>query len=164
MKKVSIIVGVVILIGAAYILGGKRAIDESGLKNDSIQSNGLNVTADYSGQGLTAFPDEVLGKSETTILDLSDNKLTGALPAEIKELSELRELDVSENRMTGIPAEIGQLSKLMILDYSNNQITGLPMELANLTQLELLDLRGNNVNKQDLTKIKSMLKNTTIKI
>lgn len=164
MKKAWIIIGVVILVGAAYFLGGKRAIDDSGLKNDSIQSNGLNVTVDYSGQGLTAFPGDVRGKTETTILDLSDNKLTGALPAEIKELSELRELDVSENHMTGIPAEIGQLSKLMILDYSNNQITGIPMELANLTRLELLDLRGNNVSRQDLSKLKKTLKNTTIKI
>jgi Leucine-rich repeat (LRR) protein len=164
MKKAWILVVVGLLVVAVYFLGGRNKVDDSGILKDSLQSNGLNVPVDYSGQGLTSFPQDVLKQTDTTILDLSNNKLTGSLPAEIKNLTELRELDVSNNRMTGIPAEIGQLSKLMILDYSYNGITGIPMELGNLTQLKLLDLRGNEISKQDLARIKPFLKDTTIKL
>lgn len=119
-------------------------------------------TADYSGKGLTAFPKDLLKDKSITVLDLSNNDLTGSIPGEIHDLTNLVELNLSNNRMTGIPAEVGQLRKLKILNYANNNITGLPNELGNLTQLEILDLSGNNVSQQDLNGIRSKLLNTKI--
>lgn len=126
-------------------------------------TSGANV-ADYSGKGLTKFPKEVLSKTNTTVLNLSNNNLTGALPAEIHNLTKLEELYVNDNQMTGIPAEVGQLRHLKILNYANNKITGLPMELGKLTQLQVLDLTGNNPSQQDISQIKAKLTNTQIKI
>lgn len=119
-------------------------------------------TADYSGKGLTAFPKDLLKDKSITVLNLSNNDLTGSIPAEIHDLTNLVELNLSNNRMTGIPAEVGQLRNLKILNYANNNITGLPNELGNLTQLEVLDLSGNNVSQQDLAQIRSKLLNTKI--
>lgn len=128
------------------------------------QSTSAN-TADYSGQGLSSFPKQVLNNTKITSLNLSNNNLTGALPAEIRTLTNLQTLDVSNNNMTGIPAEIGQLSKLRVLNYANNQITGLPNELGNLSQLQIFDLSGNpKVSQQDLSGIRAKLPNTTIKL
>jgi Leucine-rich repeat (LRR) protein len=108
------------------------------------------VVVDRSGQGLSRFPSELLERTDIEELDISNNQMTGALPAEIGQLSKLRVLDASDNAFTGIPAEIGQLSQLEVLDFSNNQLTGLPHELGNLKELKELDLSGNDVSAFDL--------------
>lgn len=120
------------------------------------------VRLDLSGTGLTKVPAYVFDRTELEELDLSDNSLTGALPAEIRHLQRLRVLDASGNRMTGVPAEIGQLSALQDLDLSENELTGLPLELGNLQNLRRLDLRGNAVSQQDLAAIRARLKDTEI--
>ncbi len=114
-----------------------------------------------SGQGLTRLPAYVLDRRDLTQLDISNNALDGALPAEIRQLSKLRALDASDNQMTGVPAEIGQLSNLEVLDLSNNQLTGLPYELGNLQNLKTLHLAGNDVSQQDLAIIREKLPKTT---
>ena len=169
-KGVLLIIGLIIVAGGVgYGLNGKNT-DSSSTSSDkntpgsSSQTASSGQTADYSGKGLTEFPKEVLSKKSTTVLDLSNNNLTGSLPAEIHDLVNLVELNVSNNQMTGIPAEVGQLKKLKILNYANNKITGMPNELGNLTQLEVLDLSGNNVSQQDLAQIKAKLTNTQIKL
>ena len=115
---------------------------------------------DYSDSGYTEFPKDILTKTDTVELDLSDNNLTGSLPGGIRFLTELQVLNVSGNNMTGIPAEIGQLSNLRILNYSDNGITGLPNELGNLENLEVFNLSGNNPSQQDLNAIRNKLSPT----
>ena len=162
---------IVLLIGVAIIAaGGSYLLFSDNDKSSDTQSGRSTSTpasaqADYSGKGLTKFPKEVLDQTNLVILDISDNNLTGALPAEIRHLTKLEELNVSNNKMTGIPAEVGQLSKLKTLNYANNQITGLPQELGNLTQLEVLDLRDNpKISQYDLSLISPKLPNTDIKL
>lgn len=115
------------------------------------------LALDLSNQGLTKVSGDVFLRTNLVSLDISHNKLTGALQAEVRHLSNLRTLDMSDNQFTGVPAEVGQLSKLEVLDLSNNQLTGLPYELGNLSNLKVLDLRGNNYAKQDLDIIKAKL-------
>ncbi|KKU10403.1 MAG: Leucine-rich repeat-containing protein 40 [Parcubacteria group bacterium GW2011_GWB1_46_8] len=111
---------------------------------------GLGEYTNLSGKGLTEFPMGILKQTSMEELDLSDNQLTGAFPAEIKNLANLKVLRASNNRLTGIPAEIGQITQLEILDFSFNQITGLPNEIANLKNLKVLNLRGNIPSQQDM--------------
>ncbi len=119
---------------------------------------------DASGQGLTTISAEFfLSHAALESLDLSDNALTGALPAEIGRLQRLKTLDVSGNAMTGVPAEIGRLKDLETLDLSDNRLTGLPLELGELTQLRVLDLTGNPVSEQDLAQIAARLTDTDIR-
>ena len=76
------------------------------------------------------------------VLDLSGNQLRyGSIWPEFGDLSRLRVLDLSDNRMlTAIPAELGNLSGLEILDLSGNDLANLPPELGSLTSLRVLDL------------------------
>lgn len=123
------------------------------------------VSVDESGKGLTKAPGDIFSQTSIRELDLSNNNLTGALPAEIRHLQKLEVLDISNNKMTGLPAELGQLSRLRVLNASHNQLTGLPHELGNLQQLELLDLSGNDISPQDLDIIRGKLpKSTQIKL
>jgi Leucine-rich repeat (LRR) protein len=117
---------------------------------------------DLSLQNLTAVDDEVFSRTELTLLDLSNNNLSGSLQGEIRFLQNLKTLDLSDNNWTGVPAEIGQLEKLEVLDLSNNPITGLPHELGSLQNLQLLDLRSTNYSKDDLEIIKKTLPASTV--
>lgn len=120
------------------------------------------IRLDFSSGGLEKVPPLVFDRTDLEELDLSGNRLTGALPAEIRRLRNLRWLDASGNLMTGVPAEIGQLTELEDLDLSNNKLTGLPLELGNLQKLRRLDLRGNDISRQDLDAIRAQLKSAEI--
>ena len=112
---------------------------------------------DLSGREYTRVPMEIFDNYEISILDLSDNEFTGALPAEVRSLQKLRVLDLSDNEFTGVPAEIGQLRMLEKLDLSNNPITGLPHELGRLQKLRVLNLQNTNYSSYDLSIIKRTL-------
>lgn len=136
-----------------------NAIDSAKEAKDAIEGRGADegTTLNLSGQKLSSVPKYVFERTNLTNLNLSNNLLSGSLPAEIRLLSKLRSLDLSNNNFTGVPAEIGQLSQLEILDLSGNAITGLPHELANLKNLKSLDLRNTSYSKADLEIIKKGL-------
>lgn len=116
-----------------------------------------NNVLDLSNTNLDKLPMSVLNNFNLTELNISQNNITGALPAEIKDLRRLKVLNASNNLMTGVPAEIGQLKNLEVLDLSNNELTGLPNELGNLKKLRILNLSGNDYSTQDLDVIKKGL-------
>lgn len=137
-------------------------MDRGGVLRFTRIAEAAGATLDLSGTNLSSVPQEVFSRRELIRLDLSDNALTGALPAEVRQLVSLQELDLSGNRFTGVPAEIGQLSRLTRLDLSDNPITGLPYELGNLSALTELDLRGTQYSKIDLDIIRAKIPQTTI--
>ncbi|MEK7595201.1 MAG: leucine-rich repeat domain-containing protein [Patescibacteria group bacterium] len=128
---------------------------------DSEEQRAINIatvnTLDLSNKGLEKLPSYVPKQTNLEELNLSNNRLIGALPSEIGKLKNLRVLNASNNLMTGVPAEVGQLSKLEFLDLSNNKLTGLPYELGNLENLKVLNLSGNSYATQDLEVIKKSL-------
>jgi len=173
----AMLVGVLLLSGTVFFLSreNSRPVDEKAdftegeavydeesaddSKSDSSARTGR--TLDLSDRGLTQVPTSVFNQTDIEVLDLSHNKLDGALQAEVRHLQNLRVLDLSDNNFTGVPAEVGQLSKLEILDLSNNPITGLPYEIGNLKNLQVLDLRGTNYASQDLEIIRQTLSSET---
>ncbi|XP_048498424.1 receptor-like protein 9DC3 [Beta vulgaris subsp. vulgaris] len=86
-------------------------------------------------------------------LDLSNNQLTGELPASIGNFSNLQYLSLDGNKFTGsIPPEISKCQALLELDLSSNQFSGeIPNEITgnksicNLDEISLLDLSNNTL-------------------
>ena len=161
----------VVAAGAAYGLiyyffFGKNndyVYNQSQNQTNNQQNTGA-ISNDYflnlSNNGLTSLSQSIFDQTNLQELDISNNSLTCAIPAEIRKLKNLIILNAIYNQMTGVPAEIGQLLNLQVLDLSYNQITGLPNELGNLKNLKTLNLSGNAYSQQDLNGIRSKLPTT----
>ncbi|KAI3967174.1 hypothetical protein MKX01_042759 [Papaver californicum] len=83
-----------------------------------------------------------------TIMDLSDNSLSGDIPEELPNLIGLRSLNLSRNHLTGRnPNKIGNMSTLESLDLSKNKLSGyIPQSIVNITFLSHLNLSYNNLS------------------
>ena len=89
------------------------------------------------------------GQGQVIGLDLRNNQLTGALPADLAwdAFTDLEWLDLNGNTLTGpIPAELGDLS-LFVLDLGNNRLSGpIPSQLGNVGSLTEMHLQGNQLS------------------
>jgi len=160
-----LILGVLIASSGFYLYESKIETPEAGEDRSDITTDNSPrpslTSLNRSDQGLTKLPPEILQMTNLQYLDVSSNRLTGALPAEIRHLQNLEILDISNNQMTGLPAELGQLAKLRVLNASNNKLTGIPHELGNLQNLEVLDLSDNDISHEDVKIIREKLPKTT---
>ncbi|XP_062200126.1 brassinosteroid LRR receptor kinase BRL1-like [Phragmites australis] len=89
--------------------------------------------------------------SEVSVLDVSWNLMSGALPAGIMASApaNLTNLSIAGNNFTGDVSayDFGACTNLMVLDWSYNGLssTRLPPSLANCRRLETLDMSGNKL-------------------
>lgn len=98
-----------------------------------------------------AFPGslfEKCGGLDALILNISNNKLSGQIPAEVgKMCRSLQLLDASQNQISGsIPTGVGDLVSLVSLNLSQNLLQGqIPISLGQIRELKFLSLAGNNL-------------------
>ncbi|TYI58331.1 hypothetical protein E1A91_D11G349500v1 [Gossypium mustelinum] len=90
-----------------------------------------------------------LGYTNPCLLNLRNNTMFGELPSTLQNSSRLLMLDLSENRFSGsVPAWIGdKLSKLVVLSLRSNNFDGhIPRKICDLQFLQILDLAHNNIS------------------
>ena len=94
------------------------------------------------------LPAELAMLTRLEALILTDNQLTGTIPIELSQLRELASLDLNENRLRGaIPPELANLTPMVYLDLSDNRFSGaIPIELGALSRLRTLALSSNDLN------------------
>lgn len=119
------------LIALYTATGGPNWVNSDGWNTDRPIGEWHGVVTDDDGRVI--------------IVDLSNNELTGTLPAELGDLSNLAWLDLDYNRLSGsIPSRLGSLDSLLVLRLGSNELTGaIPSELGDLSNLIILGL-GNN--------------------
>ncbi len=173
MKNILIIIVIIAgLSTVTYFIGRNSAVNNNQNIPSKTNTNDVNTPVvsvssnrnvlNLSGRGLTKAPDYIFSQTNLEELNLSNNKIGGALQSQVQNLRNLKILNLSNNNFTGVPAEVGQLKNLEVLNLSNNQLTGLPNELGNLSKLKLLDLSGNNYSEADLQKIKETLPSSAV--
>ena len=109
------------------------------------------------------IPDSLLTLSNLEVLDLSDNLLSGSIPAEgWNNLDSLQWLKLEDNRLTGaIPAALGNLDDLTILWLSGNNLSGcIPEELQDVDSHDLRLLRLRFCNEVEPTPTPGPTNNT----
>ncbi|KAK6156000.1 hypothetical protein DH2020_010248 [Rehmannia glutinosa] len=102
----------------------------------------------FSGSIDNAFASPVeSSQKKLVILDLSQNKLSGTIPAAVGDFGSLQLLNMARNSFLGsIPENIGNLKSLSILDLSENQLNGsIPSEIGGLASLDELRLEKNSL-------------------
>ncbi len=92
-------------------------------------------------------------------LNLSNNNLSGIIPAQISDLTNLQSLDFRGNNIQGwIPESLGAMMNLEILNLGDNQLTGkIPIQLSELTNLTHLHLSNNRLIGNIPSQIKNLI-------
>jgi hypothetical protein len=80
-------------------------------------------------------------------MGLSENRLTGTIPASFSALTQVRYLYLTQNQLSGVlPAFLGSFTQLRELRLEANLFTGsIPASLGNLSALQLLQLQNNRL-------------------
>ncbi|KAJ6868227.1 hypothetical protein NC651_033321 [Populus alba x Populus x berolinensis] len=88
-----------------------------------------------------------IGSDTFSVLDLSNNLLTGWIPNCLMNFTSLNILNLASNNFSGkIPSSIGSMLNLQTLSLHNNSFVGeLPLSLRNCSHLVFLDLSSNKL-------------------
>lgn len=136
-----------------------RALNFTGLGlNGSIPDGSIGMltalkSLDLSNNFLTGgIPADFASLTSLSILLLSNNGFNGSLPSDLAGLTQLKTLDISHNKLesggTSSAADsLGALQSLRVLNLSNNQFSSNNFPfLANCSTLQALDLSANSIN------------------
>ena len=129
---------------------GANWTDNTNWLSNAALSQWYGVTTDVSGR--------------VTVLYLTDNNLSGEIPADLGDLTNLQNLYLWQNNLSGeIPAELGGLTSLQILFLEDSNLSGeIPAELGGLTSLQSLYLAQNGLSGEipaelgDLTNLRTL--------
>lgn len=119
-----------------------------GLTHKSVNTEGHITSLDLSNKKLTgALPAEIGYLTHLTHLYLNNNDLKGKIPKDVGNLTNLEMLYLNHNKFSGeIPKEFGKLIHLLSFYLNNNQLKGnIPNEIKNLISLEFLNLDHNEL-------------------
>ena len=114
----------------------------TGGDNWAERTNWLTDKHVTTWHGVIAFDGRV------SVVNLSENNLTGEIPNELGSLSHLRRLYLQRNGLSGlIPASLGNLAMNEALFLHRNALSGeIPAELGNLSNLRWLALNANQLS------------------
>ncbi|XP_030520137.2 receptor-like protein 54 [Rhodamnia argentea] len=92
-----------------------------------------------------AIPETIGSLKQLKLLNLSNNILSGPLPSFLANLTNLESLDLSQNRLSGeIPQELTQLTSLAVFNVSYNRLTGPIPQSQQFATFENNSYKGNS--------------------
>jgi adenylate cyclase len=112
------------------------------------------VDLDLSFNSITNLPDEIGGLKNLEKFLITNNRLSGSLPAAFSKLFSLRELDIKYNAVSNIDI-ISELPKLEILSADHNSISQF---IGFFERIRSLKLNSNPITKFELVQSVPTLK------
>ena len=140
-------------------LQGNYRLDDKGTTTATNHTDDDEITGGLDG----SIPEELGNLADLRSLSLSQNDLSGEIPATLGNLTAyLTELYLGENDLDGsIPAELGNLNekleRLHLENQRGDKLTGnIPENLGSLNNLEELYLNGNKLDGEIPTTFQSL--------
>jgi hypothetical protein len=106
----------------------------------------------FSGRGLTVFPENIYDYPNLTKLILSNNKIT-TIPKEILNLKKLKVLDLANNEIKVLHSAVFQLPKLKTLNVYGNQIKKFPKQVFE-SHLNKIIVGKNPIGTEEIEKLR----------
>lgn len=142
---------------------------------DNLLTGGFPETGDAVAASLGQISisnNQLSGKLPASIGDFSGvqkllldgNKFSGSIPPEIGKLQQLSKIDFSSNRFSGeIPPEISKCKLLTFVDISRNELVGeIPKEITGMRILNYLNISRNHLSGSIPGSISSMQSLTSV--
>ncbi|XP_076893807.1 receptor-like protein EIX2 [Bidens hawaiensis] len=144
--------GTFTLLGVPLVQIVDLSFNEFRGKLPSLAYGMFPILLDLSSNSFVGSLDNLLcstGVSETSVLDLGNNNLSGVIPDCWDAWPSLVFINVQNNNFSGeIPRTLGSIPYLHLLNMHGNKIGGrLPPSLMNLTALEILQLSVNELSR-----------------
>ena len=167
-RAIFVFAGLLLLTGGNARAQGTVATDRAALEALYNATGGATWTDNTNWLSAGALSEwhgvSTDGTGRVTDLYLTDNNLSGEIPAELGDLTNLQNLYLWQNNLSGeIPAELGDLSSLLVLFLEDNNLSGeIPAELGDLTNLQSLYLAQNGLSGEipaelgDLTNLQTL--------
>ncbi len=121
-------------------------------------TNGPNWTskANWLNTNVGQWQGVSIAVGRVTVVNLSNNQLSGAIPNEFCDLTALEYLYLSNNNLTGnLPSNFGNMVSLNTIDFTNNQLEGaIPTSILSFIDLADLFIVNNQFDElPDLTSL-----------
>lgn len=98
----------------------------------------------FSSFAPSPYSNNISDLYSASIVDISDNRLSGEIPQWLWSQSWMNSLNLANNNLTGILPSSTNTSNMYALNLSNNSFFGpLPSLLKNCTNIRIVDLGGN---------------------
>ncbi|KAJ3095616.1 hypothetical protein HDU97_006763 [Phlyctochytrium planicorne] len=113
----------------------------------SVCRGGRIVQLNLANTGLAGtFPD-LTGLDALSVLDISNNDVTGPIHASVWSLSNLERLWINDNKLSGsLSNDIGNLQKIIVISLTASGLTGsIPDSLGKAQAMYWLDLSSNGL-------------------
>ncbi|XP_035826744.1 malignant fibrous histiocytoma-amplified sequence 1 homolog [Aplysia californica] len=138
--------------GRAASKDGSAKDKKAQSKSPELTESGLKIV-DWSGQGMTTIPSNLVTAKDVGHLILASNNLR-SLPVEIRRMRSMEKLDLSKNGIrctnsgdfSGLPQEMSELVNLTELSISECNLPYIPPAIFKIASLKYLDLSRNKVN------------------
>ncbi|GMH62053.1 hypothetical protein TL16_g03398 [Triparma laevis f. inornata] len=135
-------------------LGGEPQVLKNNNVGDVSKWKGVELIGGRVGKldwknmdlGGVDIPGDICKISHLEVLDLSENNISGRIPAGIGDLTELKLIKLGQNSLqNSIPDSLKNCEKLEVIHLHNNQLVGNIPDCGKMKQLKVLYLQQNKI-------------------
>lgn len=111
---------------------------------DSTDGSNWTTKTNWLTGNVSTWYGITVSSNRVTTISMSNNNITGIIPASFGDLTALQYLYLNTNKITAIPEEISGITTLVEIRAQSNLFSQFPYFVGNMTQLNALWISGNS--------------------